>query len=53
MSLGYNDRLSPLAWKGEVGDREIEEPRAKWLPKATELAQWMRASKHTVSTQAR
>ena len=53
MSLGYNDRLSPLAWKGEVGDKETEEPRSKWLPKAAELAQWIRASKHTVSKRAR
>jgi len=48
MSSGYNDRLTPLAWKGECGDRETEEVRSKWLPKAKELAGWMAASKHTV-----
>jgi len=49
MSGGYNDRLKPIAWKGECGDKETEEPRAKWTPKAAQLAQWIKDSKHTVA----
>lgn len=49
MSGGYNDRLKPIAWKGECGDKETEEPRSKWMPKAAQLAEWIKASKHTVA----
>lgn len=48
MSSGYNDRLKPISYKGECGDKETEEPRSKWISKAKELAQWIKASKHTV-----
>ena len=48
MSSGYNDRLKPISYKGECGDKETEEPRSKWISKAKELAEWMKASKHTV-----
>ncbi len=35
MSDGYNSRLKPIRWKGEVGDAESLEATEKWKKKVS------------------
>ena len=49
MASSYNDRLKPISWKGECGDKEREDPINKWATKAELLADWIRNSRYTVA----